>query len=264
MAETSGPTAATAAAAVTMAVAQPEHVTVNVVTSSPASGTGKPSQEVSSTTKEPATATDTKPTTAPAANPEPTKTSTANPAPTSGSSTFKGKGDDFYNSIFYFSGMGSVIGSALAQGVYVSEQNRHNAIDPDDVSRKDGGLHTEQLVVSARGQAQNLSTDFHKLQSLLESLPIFTGTGGSSATAAGDRRELDQPIHGELYFSRCKERFPVQPSPTPTSGLLQVSLHDKDLTLGLGCRRSRRCCLHFYPNLQHETSLSLSRPRNDL
>jgi len=72
-------------------------------------------------------------------------------------------------------------------------------------------------VVTARGQAQHLSTDFHKLQSLLESLPIFTGAGGSSAAVAADRRnELDQPIHGELYF-RCKERFPVQPSPTPIS-----------------------------------------------
>ena len=72
-------------------------------------------------------------------------------------------------------------------------------------------------MVTARGQAQHLSTDFHKLQSLLESLPIFTGAGGSSAAVAADRRnELDQPIHGELYF-RCKERFPVQPSPTPIS-----------------------------------------------
>jgi len=113
--------------------------------------------------------------------------------------------------------MGNVIGSALAQGVYVSEQNRRNAIDPDEIGNKAAGRQTEQLVVSARGQAQNLSTDFNKLQSLLESLPIFTGAGGSSAAAAADRRnELDQPIHGELYF-RCKERFPVQPSPTPTS-----------------------------------------------
>jgi len=51
---------------------------------------------------------------------------------------FQGKGDDFYNSIFYFSGMGNVIGNALAQGVYVSEQNRRNAIDPDDVGAKTG------------------------------------------------------------------------------------------------------------------------------
>jgi len=55
-------------------------------------------------------------------------------------SAFQSKGDDFYNTIFYFSGMGSVIGSALSQGVYVSEQNRRNAIDPDDVSGKLKGI----------------------------------------------------------------------------------------------------------------------------
>ena len=216
MAETGGSTAA----AVTVAVTQPEHVTVSVTASGQASSSEK-TQEVSSTPKAPAaaTASDAKPapTPASAANPEPVKTSSKdapNPSPTP-SSTFRGKGDDFYNSIFYFSGMGSVIGNALAQGVYVSEQNRRNAIDPDDVAKKRGGRETEHLVVNARDQAQNLSTDFHKLQSLLESLPIFTGAGGSSA-AADRRNELDQPIHGELYF-RCKERFPVQPSPTPTS-----------------------------------------------
>jgi len=223
MADTGGSTAA----AVTVAVTQPEHVTVNVTASGPASSTEK-TQEVSSTPKAPAAATssDAKPVPAPAANPELIKASSKdapNPSATPGSA-FRGKGDDFYNSIFYFSGMGSVIGTALAQGVYVSEQNRRNAIDPDDVARKGGGRETEHLVVTARGQAQNLSTDFHKLQSLLESLPIFTGAGGSSA-AADKRNELDQPIHGELYF-RCKERFPVQPSPTPTSQL-QVSCLNK-------------------------------------
>jgi len=133
---------------------------------------------------------------------------------------FQGKGDDFYNSIFYFSGMGSVVGSALAHGVYVSDQNRRNAVDPDDVGGGGvgggGGRGTGQLVVSARGQAQHLSTDFHRLQGLLEALPVFTGSG-AGAVDRGERRpqhELDQPIHGELYF-RCKERFPVQPSPTP-------------------------------------------------
>ena len=88
-----------------------------------------------------ATASEAKPAAAaPASNPDPpkpSKTEAPNPSPTSGS-TFQGKGDDFYNTIFYFSGMGSVIGSALAQGVYVSEQNRRNAIDPDDVGRKVG------------------------------------------------------------------------------------------------------------------------------
>lgn len=207
-----------ASVAVTVSATQPDHVTANVITSGPAPSAEKTS-ESSSAPKE-LTAAVPKPAAAPAPNPEPTKTAKADaPNP----STFQSKGDDFYNSIFYFSGMGSVIGSALSHGVYVSDQNRRNAVDPDDVPGKGGGggggRPTEQLVVCARGQAQNLSTDFHKLQSLLESLPIFTGVGGSSAAAAVDRRnEPDQPIHGELYF-RCKERFPVQPSPTPTSQL---------------------------------------------
>jgi len=95
MAETSS------AAAVTVAVAEPEHVTVNVVTSGPAPAAEKTPA---------ATASEAKP--AAAANPDPAKPSKAevpNPSPTSGS-TFQGKGDDFYNTIFYFSGMGSVIG----------------------------------------------------------------------------------------------------------------------------------------------------------
>jgi len=217
--------------AVTVAVTQPEHVTVNVATS----GADKTQQVTSS--QAPA---DTKPAAAtPAVHPEPTKTAKTdapNPSPTP-SGNFQSKGDDFYNSIFYFSGMGSVIGTALAQGVYVSEQNRRNAIDPDDVAKRGGGRQTEQLVVTARGQAQNLSTDFTKLQSLLESLPIFTGAGGSSAASAADRRnELDQPIHGELYF-RCKERFPVQPSPTPTSQL-QVNQSYTLMALRICCLRS--------------------------
>ena len=217
MAETSS--APAAAAAVTVAVTSPEHVTVNAVASGPAPSAEK-THEVSSKPKEPvvSTATDVKPAAAPAPNPAPTTTPKTD-APTissTSSGTFQGKGDDFYNTIFYFSGMGSVIGTALAQGVYVSEQNRRNAIDPDDVGRKAGGRQTEQLVVTARGQAQNLSTNFNKLQSMLESLPIFTGAGGSTAVVADRRNELDQPIHGELYF-RCKERFPVQPSPTPIS-----------------------------------------------
>jgi len=210
-------------ATVTVAVTQPEQATVNVVAAAaaaapaaaPVAAAKTPPEPTPTQPKAPAAPTASeaaKPVAAPtpASNPEPAKTS--NPAI---GGAFQSKGDDFYNTIFYFSGMGSVIGNALAQGVYVSEQNRRNAIDPDDVDRNAAaGRQTEQMVVTARGQAQHLSTDFHKLQGLLESLPIFTGTGGSSTAAAGGR--IDQPIHGELYF-RCKERFPVQPSPTPTS-----------------------------------------------
>jgi len=99
MAETNS---STPAAAVTVAVAEPQHVTANVVASGPAPAAEK-TPEVSSKPKEPAATTpgEAKPAAAPApaVNPAPP----ANPSATSGN-TFKGKGDDFYNTIFYFSG----------------------------------------------------------------------------------------------------------------------------------------------------------------
>jgi hypothetical protein len=190
---------------------------------------------------------DNKQTTA-ASNPAPTATSSAT-AVDGQSSTFQGQPDDFYNAIFYFSGMGSVIGSALSEGVYVAEQYRKNAIDADELlqERKSalskvrsggkaeaigrrGQLPAEDVVITARGQAQNLSTDLQKLQTLLESLPVFTGNA-DQLPLVGDRRSgaIDQPIHGELYF-RCKERFPVQQpsSSSPAAALRQTqpSPHD--------------------------------------
>jgi hypothetical protein len=166
-------------------------------------------------------------------------------------SVFQRQPDDFYNTIFYFSGMGHVIGSALAEGIYVDEKTRRNAIDSELIesatttNRKsgDGGSRDpEQLVVTARGQAQNLSSDFHKLHGLLDSLPIFTGgTSVQQSRDASRRNEPDQPIHGELYF-RCKERFPVQP--TTTSGSRspsqRSSVHDVSVGLGGGAVESRR------------------------
>jgi len=160
-------------------------------------------------------------------------------------STFRGQSDDFYNAIFYFSGMGSVIGSALSEGVYVAEQYRKNAIDAEELQQDRqaiiskirssgtdksgrGGQSQEDVVVKARGQAQHLSTDLQKLQTLLESLPVFSGNANQLTPTGGDKRagEIDQPIHGELYF-RCKERFPVQqPTSTPTPRQMQPSPHE--------------------------------------
>jgi hypothetical protein len=119
--------------------------------------------------------------------------------------------DDFYSTIFYFSGMGSVIGSALAEGIYVNEKNRRNAVDAEIIENSmaaTGKGRPEELVVTARGQAQGLSTDFHRLHGLLDALPIYTGT--TPVPVREKQQDVDQPIHGELYF-RCKERFPVQP-----------------------------------------------------
>ena len=38
---------------------------------------------------------------------------------------------DLFGSIFYFSGLGSLLGSALAEGVYVPESGQKTALDAD-------------------------------------------------------------------------------------------------------------------------------------
>jgi len=66
-----------------------------------------------------------------------------------------------------------------------------------------------QVVTTARSQAQALSTDFRHLQSLLESVPTF---GEPLEAQPLDRRGVDQPIHGHVYF-RQSDHVPLQPPP---------------------------------------------------
>lgn len=121
---------------------------------------------------------------------------------------------DVFGSIFYFSGMGSLLGSALAEGVYVPESGQKTALDADAVeaaSAKRRAINkTEQVVITARNQAQALSTDFRNLQSLLESVPTF---GEPLQAQPLDRRGVDQPIHGHVYF-RQTEHIPLQAPPS--------------------------------------------------
>lgn len=138
--------------------------------------------------------------------------------------------EDSYRTIFYFPGMGRVIGSALSEGVYVDEKNRRNAIDPEEAERYikigERGKEEGELVRTARSQAGNLSSDFRQLQSLLGSLPTFTDTVEGRSLARG----LDEPIHGEIYFrserpelyqqqqlaaQRTRQAYIIEPSSQP-------------------------------------------------
>lgn len=138
--------------------------------------------------------------------------------------------EDSYRTIFYFSGMGRVIGSALAEGVYVDEKNRRSAIDPEEAERYikigERGRVEGELVKTARSQAGNLSSDFRQLQSLLGNLPTFTDTVEGRSLARG----LDEPIHGEIYFrserpelyqqqqqaaQRTRQTYIIEPSSQP-------------------------------------------------
>ena len=86
--------------------------------------------------------------------------------------------DEFYNTLFYFSGMGSVIGDATRSGVYVAKNTSKRGLDAEileeeDNKRRRSSSRQRELVESARTQATDLTTDLRKLQELLDQLPTF-------------------------------------------------------------------------------------------
>lgn len=60
---------------------------------------------------------------------------------------FKPVPEEFYNTLFYFSGMGNVIGSALAEGVYVPEHTAKRAPSPEAIEKiiKDQKVNISKL-----------------------------------------------------------------------------------------------------------------------
>ena len=87
---------------------------------------------------------------------------------------------------------------------------------------------TEQVVTTARNQAQALSTDFRNLQALLESVPTF---GEPLQAQPLERRGVDQPIHGHVYF-RQSDHMPLQAPPSKhgsTHAVPEVS-HDAHIS----------------------------------
>jgi hypothetical protein len=167
-------------------------------TAAPKAEPPKPSAEAAKKPAEPAKPVEAKPAEKPKEEPkkEP-EVAVKKPPPTT---------DAMIGTIFYFSGMGSLLGSALAEGVYVPERNQRTALDADMVEaalESTKAKKREEIVVTARNQAQILSTDFRHLQALLESLPTF---GEPLESKPLDRRAVDQPIHGHVYFQQRQQQ----------------------------------------------------------
>ena len=91
---------------------------------------------------------------------------------------FKPVPEEFYNTLFYFSGMGNVIGTALAEGVYVPEHTAKRAPSAEAVEEimKNQKIPNkgEEIVKSARTQAIDVTLELKHLQSLLGALPIYS------------------------------------------------------------------------------------------
>ena len=92
--------------------------------------------------------------------------------------------DEFYSKLFYFSGMGTLIGSSLSAGIYVPEETIKCGLNAEQVEScvpETFDIHVE-MVTTARTRANELSTELRKLQALLQALPIFTGDGAATQT----------------------------------------------------------------------------------
>jgi len=116
--------------------------------------------------------------------------------------------EDFFRTKFYFTGMGSVIGTALSEGVHVEERHRDRAVEPDHTSAilKDQLYKDEYPLVSSCGkQAHNIYNGLKNLHDLLDQVPTYSESDRptvyrpSGSTPTPDVT-VDDPIHGEKYF----------------------------------------------------------------
>ena len=94
--------------------------------------------------------------------------------------------DEFFNNLFYFSGMGVVVGSALSKGVYVPKRSAAHALDVQTIEQHEAEVEARvsrdvRAVKRARTEATELAEELRKLQALLSGLPTF---GEERATAA--------------------------------------------------------------------------------
>jgi len=94
---------------------------------------------------------------------------------------FRPSGEDFYSTIFYFSGMGTVVGSSLSKGIFVPDRLTKTSLDLDVVEQLESYKPVEQkrretVVESARNQAVDLSEELRKLRALLFGLPSWGDT----------------------------------------------------------------------------------------
>jgi len=125
--------------------------------------------------------------------------------------------EDFFKMKFYFPGMGSVIGSALSEGVHVDERHRDRAVEPDHTATMlREQMHRDEypLVSSCGKQAHNIYNGLKNLHTLLDNVPTYSDSSTpvtfrpSGSTPVPDV-EVDDPIHGEKYFrvNRRKHNF---------------------------------------------------------
>jgi len=137
-----------------------------------------------------------------------------NPSPDT-SSTYEKLPDEFFKTIFYFSGMGSVIGSALEEGVYVDERYRGRAVDAEQLPpRLREQFHKEEfpLVIKCREQVHGISDGLKNLRNLLDMVPTYTDSNTpvtfrpSSTGPVPTEVIVDDPIHGHKFFLDNRRR----------------------------------------------------------
>ena len=140
--------------------------------------------------------------------------------------TFQPIPDEFYSKLFYFSGMGTLIGSSLSAGIYVPEDTAKCGLGAEQVEScvpESFDKHVE-MVKTARNHATDLTTELRKLQALLQGLPIFTGDG----TASGSSQTWRTTRHTSLssgtatHRTRASSYGGFSASQPPSSGQTRV------------------------------------------
>jgi hypothetical protein len=160
--------------------------------------------------------------------------------------------EEFYHTLFYFSGMGTVIGSALAEGVYVPERTANTGVRVEYVEEIERQKSEERRkrrssIDVAQHQVVHLSKDLHNLHDLLDSLPKFSPIAGSGSAssqpyqrpASAQQRHrgtvppplnLQQPAveqHDHLHQQRQHIQQPQQPihqqQPAPEPAVVKPS-----------------------------------------
>jgi len=128
----------------------------------------------------------------------------------SGSTYSRMPDDEFFKTVFYFSGMGTVIGSALSEGIHVDERYRGRAVDSDELPRHlREQLRKDDLPlgIQCREQVHGIADGLKNLRNLLDNVPTYTESyrPASVGPYQGDVT-VDNPIHGHKFFLDNRRR----------------------------------------------------------
>ena len=140
---------------------------------------------------------------------------------------FKPIPDEFYSKLFYFSGMGTLIGSSLSAGIYVPEDTAKCGLGAEQVEScvpESFDKHVE-MVKTARNHATDLTTELRKLQALLQGLPIFTGdgmAGGSSSQTWRTTRHTSLSSGTTTHRTRASSYGGFSAAQPPSTGQTRV------------------------------------------